>query len=157
MLQNMKKYQILVLTFFTAFYSFSQKNEVENWQKNNPQVEFISQERFNSLSSEELKILKKQEYIIFYEQITESDINKYAASKGINGVNTKQYQSAGKPKGDAEFIKEWIEQNRDVKILKRSVFNSLQANEQELILNDNKHLILATDEITKEDLIKFKK
>ncbi len=153
----MKKYQILAFALFVAFYSFSQKSEIENWQKKNSQVEFISQERFNSLSSEEMEILKKQEYIIFYEQITVSDINNYAIQKGISGINSKPNQTVVKSNKDAAFIKEWIDQNRDVKIMKRSDFDNLQSSEQEFILNNSKHLVLATDEITKEDITNFKK
>lgn len=138
--------------FFTPFIGFSQQVDIKSWQSANPHVEFISHDRFNNLSDIEKQILSKREYIVFYKEIKESDINVYAEKKGINGI---VHNPPTKATNDAQFIKEWIDQHRDVKIITQSVFNHLNSAEQQYVSHDSKHLVLQSDEITKEDLLNF--
>jgi len=151
----MQQYTVLAMLLFSSLFSFSQNNEIESWQKRNAKVDFISEKRFNSLSSSEQEILKKQEYIIFKDEITVDDINKYASKKGISGIDKTHSSNEIKTNDDAIFIKEWIELNRDVKLITQSDFNNLTTDEQQFVLNHDKCLVLQSDKLTKEDILLF--
>ena len=85
---------------------FSQSEEVSKWQQRNPNVVFISQDKFDELSDTQKSVLKNN-YIIFSESITMSDIELYQEKTVVKSVNhSATIFDYNDP--NANFIKVWL-------------------------------------------------
>lgn len=146
----MKKINITIGTFlFFSMFTFSQnENTVEAWRNSHPSVLIIEQSTYNEFDETQKSLLK--DFILIEDELTINDIQNFELqSKTIAQLEKPMFLIK-----DGEFIKNWIAQHPDIKILKQSYFQSLSIEKQNLY-EDLGHLILAGEIITKEDLINY--
>lgn len=123
---------------------FAQKEEIIHFQKLHPEVSFISKDHFNLLSNIEIDILKNN-YVLFQENIENSDLNEYEQRTGIKikslSISNQTEMS------DQQFIlvKIWLANHPNVKIVKHSEFEALS--EADKIVYVNNHCLILIGEI----------
>ncbi len=137
----MKKLLLPFICFFgfISLGSAQSLNDIQQWQSRNPDKILMKQDVFNQLSKGKQE--KISERVVFIENLTQ----EFLAST---------YKSDSSPLSDMEeqtFIKEWLAQHPDIKIVNRSVFIAADSQQQENYLNLN-CLILKGEEITVEDI-----
>ena len=144
-------FSLLFICPITANYA--QKNEIYQFQKAHPEISFISQERFNSFSHEEILLLG-DDYIVFNKEISVSDLASY---KGASINNDKSAERAKDPAVTEEVLNEikiWLATHPSVKILKHSEFEALSEPDKIHYIN-NQCLILIGETITSQDLANY--
>lgn len=142
---------MVVLAFIglKALPSSAQSPEIVNWLNLHPEVEAISQERWDSFNDQQTAFFKTRPLIIFQNEITIADINTYAAKKGISGITNEKSNVT-----DAT-IKDWVKNHPDVKIIRNSELRKMSAEEIEFYQECSQCLILSGDEITLDDINRF--
>lgn len=146
------KTKILVILAFiglNTLNSSAQLPEVVKWLKLHPEVEAISQERWDSFNDQQTAFFKTRPLIIFQNEITIADINAYAAKKGISGITNEKSNVT-----DA-VIKDWVKNHPDVKIIRNSELRKMSAEKIEFYQECSQCLILSGDEITLDDINRF--
>lgn len=123
---------------------------IQQWQSAHPTTLFISAERYNSLSTQEQQLLGS-DLIIYQDKISLAVIEQYeATTKSTNDQSNKPSKTE-----DLEIIKNWSANNPDVKIVKRSYFDSIPANQQQAYLDDANCMILEGEWLTAKDIESF--
>ncbi len=144
--------QLLLLFIFacSCYVLKAQNDEISQFQRVHPEIAFISQERLNSFSEEEINLLSNN-YIVFNEKIQLSDISKYT-DNSINKNNVSDPIEGTDTSSDVlNQIKYWIGTHQNVKIVKHSEFEEAAlANQNEYI--NNHCLILIGETITFLDI-----
>src|SRR5690554_3690442 len=145
---------MLKLVFFSTFlclittYVSGQDNQaaIKVWQQQNPNVLFVSYERFELMSPEERVRLKSLKVIFYHQNINMDDIYAFDHS-------TKTYEDANSPHADE--IKRWLGVNQDLKLIKQSTFINAPASSQNEYMTCLKCLVLIGEFITMEDILNF--
>ena len=142
---------LLLLIFACPYYAVrAQNDEISQFQRQHPEISFISQDRFNTFSHEEI-ILLSDNYIVFEDKIKLSDIlksnphptNKSNIPDPIEGTDTSS---------DAlEQIKNWIGIHQNVKIVKHSEYE-IASQDLRNEYQNNHCLILIGEVITHLDI-----
>lgn len=142
---KLKHYFMAVLLLGSINLS-AQTNEVQEWSNAHPAVLFVAS---NDATTEYLENLKTNniDYIVFDQEVTLSDITAFEAKNGLNEI--------------AEFeesiqieIKTWLAKHRNIKVIKRSTYNQMDASKQ-AIYQESRALILIGEEITLEDIYSY--
>ena len=122
-----------------SLYSTCQTNEeIQDWEKNNP-GKFLMSSLSYSYVDDDLKN-KISSRVVFYEDINNSNIQKSATHS--NNREEAHF--------DAREIKNWLANHQDVKILKRSEYDSFDSDLQTMYFN-HLSLILIGETITVQD------
>jgi hypothetical protein len=130
----------------TSFYCCAQQDNVINFQKEHPEIEFISLEKFNTFTSEEISTLKGN-FIVFSEELSTVNLPDLQTPSQLKNSNSNSSKNGEQSLNDLDQIKMWFATHADVKIVKRSEFNELSTEDQSLYL-DNHYLILLGETIT---------
>ena len=144
-------FSLLFICPITANYA--QKNEIYQFQKAHPEISFISQERFNSFSHEEILLLGN-DYILFNKEISVSDLASFKGgtrNKELRAESAKDIDTAEEVLNE---IKIWLANHLSVKIVKNSEFEALSEPDKILYIN-NQCLILIGETITSQDLANY--
>jgi len=144
-------FSLLFICPITANYA--QKNEIYQFQKAHPEISFISQERFNSFSHEEILLLGA-DYILFNQEISVSDLASFKGvtrNKGLREERTTDIDTAEEVLNE---IKIWLANHLFVKIVKHSEFEVLSESDKIHYIN-NQCLILIGETITSQDLANY--
>ena len=144
-------FSLLFICPITANYA--QKNEIYQFQKAQPEISFISQERFNSFSHEEILLLGN-DYILFNKEISVSDLASFKGgtrNKELRAESAKDIDTAEEVLNE---IKIWLANHLSVKIVKNSEFEALSEPDKILYIN-NQCLILIGETITSQDLANY--
>ncbi|GEM_PF-4253201 len=146
----MKK--ILILFFFSCSYYFTiaQNIEISQFQHQHPEIAFISQERFNSFSQDEINLLADN-YIIFNDKITQSDLSKFTSNINNKSSNSDPINGTDTSSDVLNQIKNWLSVHPNLKIVKHSEFESESILTQNEYIN-NHCLILIGEVITYLDI-----
>ena len=140
---------ILSLTSVLLFINLNaqEESQIETWQQQHPKVVFISYDSYQLLSPKERDILKNKEVIYFNGEISMEDIYSYESSS--------LDKSTISISDDAEYIKQWISNNPNVKIIKNATFQSASSFLQTEYLECAYCIILDGDEIRLSDIENF--
>ena len=133
--------------------NYAQKNEIYQFQKAHPEISFISQERFNSFSHEEILLLGN-DYILFNKEISVSDLASFKGgtrNKELRAESAKDIDTAEEVLNE---IKIWLANHLSVKIVKNSEFEALSEPDKIHYIN-NQCLILIGETITSQDLANY--
>lgn len=147
----MKKLTTIAFLVFISFCLKAQNEDLLNFQQQNPEIVFISQDNFNLLTSEEIQLLGKN-YILFENAIEKSFFSTISVSNK-NTPTTVKSSNRSSSEDDLQ-IKEWKRKHIDVKIIKRSVFDNSTIEYQTIYLN-NHCLILLGESITLQDILLY--
>lgn len=140
---------VLAFIWLKSLPSSAQSPEIANWLNLHPEVEAISQERWDSFNDQQTAFFKTRPLIIFQNEITIADINTYAAKKGISGITTEKSNVT-----DA-VIKDWVKNHPDVKIIRNSELRKMSSEKIEFYRECSQCLILSGDEISLDDINRF--
>lgn len=125
-----------------AFYAQNQ-DEISLWTASHPDVYIMSSENYNSLS--ESTRTKISDLVIVYEgKLTLEKLQAFDQEKSVGSAGTDYRKNS-----DAQEIKDWLGENQDVKIVKRSVYNSLSEEDKSYYAGA---LILIGEKLTVEDI-----
>jgi hypothetical protein len=130
----------------TSCCCLAQEDNVVNFQKEHPQIEFISLEKFNTFTSEEIALLKGN-FIVFSDELSAVHLPDLQTSSELKNINSNSSKNIEKSFSDLDQIKIWFVTHADVKIVKRSEFNNLSTEDQTLYM-DNHYLILLGETLT---------
>lgn len=139
-----------LFVYFISFCSFGQQHEIQAWQKAHPDVTFINQDDLDQFSEKDLNRIGK--YIIYTDEIQLQDIEYYEAQK-TNEVNDSQFIFDARD-SEAAYIKTWISEHLDIKILKASYFSQLDSESQERYINSSA-MILNGELVTVKDIYNY--
>jgi hypothetical protein len=123
--------------------------DIGEWQKSHPQVIFIEQDVYNSFDEEQLKNLDDH-VIVYNSSVQIKDIEDYLVTKSLN--NDSSIFDYSDP--DADFIKQWLGENKQVAIVASQKFNGLSLEEQNILLQ-NDALILTEKYLTIEQISEY--
>jgi hypothetical protein len=129
---------------FLLSFSIQAQSNTKQWKSANPTVLLIEE---SDVTPDLLKSLEdnKSSYIIYTNELKQSDIENFEASLKDNSEQLRMRES------EAEVIKIWFGEHPDVKIIKRSDYNNL--NDDKKAIYEGEHaLILETDVITLQDI-----
>jgi hypothetical protein len=125
---------------------YAQKNNVINFQKEHPEISFISLERFNSLSAEEITLFADN-FVVFNSDIQSTDLSKFNFPPKLKSSDSGPINGTDESSDVFNQIKNWYSTHTDVKIVKRSEYNELsEANK--IIYTNNHYLILIGETLT---------
>lgn len=141
------KYLLILIGFFFVNLSYSQEINIPEWQKTHPEVLFMEQETYSLLSEEQLDKIG-QSIIVFNVEIQESDIKTYLTQKSSKLHPNAQFDYSDP---NAEFIKQWIGQNKHITIISLQDFNALSMIDRAK-LNENNTLVFDGDFLTLNDI-----
>lgn len=147
---TMNKLQLLFCLLLINSFAFSQnKNEIIEWQKNNPDVIFIEK---NDSSTELIEKLDSKgiKYIIFNNEVQESDILNFTTK---NSIKSDYYQLRGYnvKMNEAQFVKEWFAIHPDIKVISNSSLANFSSEKIEYYRSIDA-LFLQGEIITMQDL-----
>jgi hypothetical protein len=128
----------------------SQNDEISQFQKQHPEISFISQERLNSFSHEEINLLANN-YIVFEGKIKLSDISKYTSNSTNKSNNPDPIEGTDTSSDVLNQIKYWLSAHPNLKIVKHSEFEAESIANQNEYINDH-CLILIGETITFLDI-----
>ena len=136
------------MLLFTAIFTlqlstYAQSNE-EQWVKINSTVLLIEEADLTPELLNELEE-KKTQYIIYSNELKQSDIDIYEASLNNSATAFKTANI------QADAIKEWLAKHPDIKIVTRSDYDNCSQDKKAVYETINA-LILETDEITIQDI-----
>jgi hypothetical protein len=140
------KHYLFVAYFLGCLPLSAQTNEIQQWAEANPSVLLIENQDATTLYLENLESNNVQ-YIVFNQEISLSDIAEFE-------IMHKPTDIAALDPSAALKIKTWIANHREVKIIKRSVYDQLDASKQSMYDNLGA-LVLIGEEITLEDISSF--
>ena len=107
-------------------------------------------ERYNSLSSQEQQLLG-QDLIIYQDKISLAVIEQHEAlTKSENDQSHKPAKTE-----DLAIIKNWSATNSGVKIVPRSMFDTIEPERQQFYLEDPNCLVLEGEWLTVKDIELF--
>ena len=138
--------------YFTCSFLFiatglnAQTNSIHQWIEAHPSVLFVESADASPEFLENLD-LNGVDYIIYQEEILESDISTFESK-------TKPLDIEALDESEATQIKMWLAEHRDVKIVKHSDFKQLNDTKQALYQSINA-LILNGETITIEDINEY--
>ena len=144
--------QLLLLFIFacSCYVLTAQNDEISQFQKQHPEISFISQERLNSFSHEEISLLANN-YIVFDGKIEVADISKYTSSSVAKSTNSGPILGTDSSSDVLNQIKNWLGVHPNLKIVKLSEFiEASETNQNEYI--NNHCLILIGETITFLDI-----
>lgn len=145
----MKVFLLLIGVSITpALLAQNDRQAIQQWQSSHPATILISAERYNGLSQQEQQLLGS-DVIVFQEKITLAQLEQYDVAK--NGA------LASKPAAkdeEPELVKQWLGMHPDVKIIPRSLYDSLP-DEQRLAYDQPYCMILQGETITAKDIELF--
>ncbi|GAB5416897.1 MAG: hypothetical protein Crog4KO_17640 [Crocinitomicaceae bacterium] len=137
------KYSLLVPFILASFCGNAQTNEIQEWSNANPTVLFVESSDATTAYLENLEA-NNIDYIVYDQEVSLSDITKFEAKN-------KPVSIADLDESEASEIKLWLSKHRDIKIIKRSLFDQMEASKQSIYL-DQGALILLGEQITLEDI-----
>ncbi len=132
---------------------YAQSSEINNFQNNHPEVEFISQETFNNLSLDEIKLLGNN-FILFNQNIESCDLSQFESNSQKENNSLKQKNKIKSTEEDNLEIKIWKKNHPDVKIVKRSEFDALSPQDQ-INYTNFECMILIGEIITIQDILNY--
>lgn len=146
--------QLLIVMYFTCslLTIYAQSSEIITFQQNHPEIEFISQETFNNLSLDEIKLLGNH-FILFNQNIESSDLSKFETNSKKENNSTEQNKIKSTEEDNLQ-IKIWKKNHQDVKIVKRSEFEALSPQDQ-INYTNFKCMILIGETITIQDILNY--
>ena len=134
----------------SAVCAQNDQQAIQQWQSAHPTTLFISAERYNSLSSHEQQLLGS-DLIIYLDKISLEVIEQHEAlTKSENDQSHKPAKTE-----DLAIIKNWSAANPGVKIVPRSMFDTIEAERQQFYLEDSNCLILEGEWLTVKDIELF--
>ncbi|MDH4471844.1 MAG: hypothetical protein QE487_04505 [Fluviicola sp.] len=148
----MKSIYLLLFSALNVSVVCAQNDQqaIQQWQSAHPTTLFISAERYNALSSEEQHLLGS-DLIVYQDKISLALIEQHEAlAKAENDQSQKPTKTE-----DLAIIKNWKATNPDVKIVPRSMFDTIEAERQQFYLEDSNCLILAGEWLTVKDIQLF--
>lgn len=122
--------------------------DIASWQQTHPQILFIEVNDLNHMEDDVIASLGDN-VIIYQEEITYSDIEAFEFQSKSNSQEAEVIN--GKDDAELQFIKEWMARNPDIKLIKRSYFDSLDAARKKVYKQPNA-LILIGERITSKDI-----
>lgn len=128
----------------------AQKEDIIYFQKTHPEVSFVSKDRYNSFSNEELDLLENN-YVLFEQTIENSDLTDYEERNGFKSKSTSPTNQTEMSDKQGTIVKIWIANHPDIKIVKRSEYNALSAADKIVYVN-NQCLILIGEFVTLTDI-----
>lgn len=142
----------LILSLISVFLLFvnlnaQELNQIETWQQQHPKVVFVSFDSYQLLSPKERDILKNKEVIYFNGEISMEDIYSYE-SKSLE--KSSIYIS-----DDSDYIKQWISNNPNIKVIKNSTFQSASTSLQSEYVACSYCMIIDGEEIRLSDIENF--
>ncbi len=140
------KYYLSGVALLSLMGSFAQTNEVQQWSQANPSVLLIESNDATTTYLENLDANNVQ-YIVFEEEISLADIAAFEAKH-------KPTPIADLDESAAMEIKLWLSEHPNVKIIKRSLYDQMDAQKQSLYV-DNGAIILIGEEITLQDILNY--
>jgi hypothetical protein len=138
-----------MLMILSSFSIFCQGQKVQEWQEHHPDVVFIEHNDFSDFSIEQAELLGDK-IIVYNTTISMADISLYESAVKTNFAENTAVQIASDLEGSLD-VKTWLAQNRTVKILKRSFFDSLSQERRDIYINANA-MILFGENITLADI-----
>lgn len=141
----MKNLLKFAAVFLMSVNYVSAQDQIQNWQLKNPNVLFIE---VSDLDEFDTKIKNDQNTIVYYGEISIEDIESY---ENRVGQSTKQNYSIVSDTETADYVKQWIGENQDVDIVKRSLFESLNEVQQLDFINTDA-LIMQGEVLTITDI-----
>lgn len=136
---------LLLMAALTPHASFSQSNsEIANWAANHPNVYIVSFDNYQKMPDVRKEQLKDQ-MIVFQGELKMEQLMAYNAEKSLNEPETATKEQ------DAQDLKDWLSTYQDVKIIKRSQFDSMSSGDQTMYLQQNA-LILIGERLTVQDI-----
>lgn len=144
--------QLLLLFIFacSCYVLKAQNDEIYQFQRQHPEIVFISQDRLNSFSNEEI-ILLADNYIVFNDKITLSDLSKFTSNSTNKSNSSDPIEGTDTSSDVFNQIKNWIGVHQNVKIVKHSEFEAESLTNQNEYIN-NHCLILIGESITYLDI-----
>lgn len=140
------KYTLLVLLLASAKTILCQTASPEDWIKSHPEVALIEHSDFFQFSQDDL-LQFDHGYIVFSNKVTSDDIAAFLD-------NEKTLHKDPVVNENKEYISEWLIQNPNIKIVKRSEFEASTINQQEEYIKSN-CLILRDEVISIVDINNF--
>lgn len=138
----------ITATFLMLYCIVSaQENDLASFQKNNSEFHFMSEENFNLLP-ESLKFRLVSQILTFQDSIQEIELPQLS-TKNLTDLIEDDFV-----KNQDQFVKEWVSQNPQIKLVPQSQFqegNSLM--QQEYI--DQECLIMNGEYVVYEDVINY--
>ena len=141
----MKYILLLFATGILSMACYSQQSEIADWQKKHPHVLFVEQADYTPELKAQLKSFNR-EVIVYSDEITMGVINAYATQN-----EEKSTIYTAERIEEADEIKIWLSQHRDLKIVPRSVFNVQPESDQEELIESDA-MVLQGEKITLLDI-----
>jgi hypothetical protein len=139
--------KLLILTLIIG--GSAQAQSPTEWSQQHPEVLLIESQ---DASSELLARLDQSAalYIVYSDELLLEDIENFNESRLVKGIS----ELLDPTLDESEFIKSWVTQNSSIKIVRRSYYDSLDA-ERRTAYNSKKIMILEGEIITFSDIKKF--
>lgn len=136
----------LVAFFLLIKINAQETDYIKSWQQQHPNVVFVSNDSYHDMSPSERERLDNNEVIFFSGEISLDDINSYDASVEKNEVFINNA---------SEYLKQWISDNADVKVVKNSQYESSTPAQQEEYLECTYCMVLIGEEISLDDISNY--
>ncbi len=134
---------LLVPCILASLCSSAQTNEIQEWSNANPSILFVESNDATTAYLENLEA-NNIDYIIYDQEVSLSDITEFEAkNKPLSTVDLDE--------SEALEIKIWLSKHRNIKIIKRSLFDQMETSKQSIYI-DQGALILLGEQITLEDI-----
>lgn len=148
----MKGYLLLFCGVLCAGYSQAQTEQqvIQQWQNAHPATQFVSEERYATLSKSERDLLG-DDIIVYKDQITLSLLEAYDQQS----KSTETIEEASISLEHKQLIKNWLATNPDVKIVPRSVFDTADESRRLVYSENPRCLVLEGENLTVKDIERF--
>lgn len=148
----MRTFYLLLLGAFYAsgLHAQDERLAIQQWQSQHPTTLLISSDRYNALSDKERTALGT-DYILFQDKITLALLQQSDAA--LKSAQTGKDNTA--KDADLTFMKQWLGENQDVKIVPHSIFAAFSPEEQTPYLEHPRCMILAGETLTVKDIELF--
>lgn len=140
------KHYVYACFLLGAFSLSAQTLEIQEWSQAHPSVIFVESNDATTAYLENLEANNIQ-YIVYNEKIVSSDIAAFEAKNNPVPIKDSNEEAVLE-------IKTWMSKHRDVKIIKRSVYNQMELSKQAMYVEYGA-LILIGEEITIEDILNY--
>lgn len=147
----MKNFFVVVALCFAQSVS-SQENSSSPIQTQHQQTTFIHVNDLANFSQEEIAMLKGN-YVVFDGELTKEKMQQLLLASEMNKSMDVDPAQSLKPE-EQQFVKEWLSQHSDIKIVTRTEYNLSPEN----IRNEyvKSHCLILTGEIvTREDILNY--
>jgi len=139
----MRNYYLAAVTSFCFSGLFAQSSDVQKWTQSHPDVIFVESSDATPEYLENLEANNVQ-YVVYDHEISMLDIQDFE-------MQNKPVAIADLDETTAMEIKKWLAEHGSVKIIKRSIYNQMDSEKQDLY-HTNGALILIGEEITLDDV-----